>query len=151
MSEPLIKQIIRGIDVSDFDPTPYTDPNVIRPLPKQEEFLLSHNNAQITFYGGSAGSAKTIGLMYDVFQHVHDPNFECIFFRRTTKQLRGAGGLWGKCSTLYKKIGATAKEVEMKITFPSGATARFSHLEHDKDAQDNHQGLEYSAVKLCGL
>ena len=52
MSEPLIKKIIREIDVSNFDITPYTDPNVIRPLPKQEEFLLSHHKAQITFYGG---------------------------------------------------------------------------------------------------
>lgn len=49
---PHIKEIIANIDVSDFDERPYTDPNVIRPLPKQEEFLLSHNNAMITFYGG---------------------------------------------------------------------------------------------------
>lgn len=34
----------------------------------------------------------------------------------------------------------------MRVKFPSGATARFSHLEYDKDAQDNHQGLEYSAI-----
>ena len=50
--EPEIKKRIREIDVSDFDETPYTNPNVIRPLPAQEKFLLAHNEAQITFYGG---------------------------------------------------------------------------------------------------
>lgn len=145
-NEPLVKKIIREIDVSNFDPTPYTDPNVIRPLPKQADFLLSHNRAKITFYGGAAGSAKTVALMYDLLQHVNDPNFEAVFFRRTTKQLKGAGGLWGKCSSLYRKLGAEAKESEMKCIFPQGSTARFTHLEHDKDAQDNHQGLEYSAI-----
>lgn len=94
----------------------------------------------------SAGSAKTIGLLYDPFQFVRDPHWEAIFFRRTTKQLKGSGGLFSKASVLYKKIGAEVRESDMRIKFPSGATARFSHLEHDKDAQDNHQGLEYSAI-----
>lgn len=50
--EPEIKKRIREIDVSEFDTDPYTNPNVIRPLPAQEKFLLSHEEAQITFYGG---------------------------------------------------------------------------------------------------
>ena len=49
---PAIKDIIANINVDDFDITPYTDQNIIRPLPKQEEFLLSHHKATITFYGG---------------------------------------------------------------------------------------------------
>lgn len=40
--------------VKNFDPSPWMDSNVIRPLPgKQEEFLTT--KAQIAFYGGSAG------------------------------------------------------------------------------------------------
>lgn len=41
---------INSLDVSKFDETPWTKPNVIRPLPKQEEFMMS--KAQVTFYGG---------------------------------------------------------------------------------------------------
>lgn len=41
---------INNLDVSTFDETPWTQPNVVRPLPKQEEFMMS--KAQITFYGG---------------------------------------------------------------------------------------------------
>lgn len=140
---PHIKDIIANIDVSDFDVTPYTDPNVIRPLPKQNEFLLSHHNVMITFYGGSAGSAKTMGLLYDVFQHISDPNWDGIVFRKTSTQLRGSGGVFTKASALYKKIGAEVKQSQMRIDFPSGATCRYSYLDTDKDVY-NHQGLEYS-------
>ncbi len=46
-----IIESIRNIDVSNFDVGPWTDPNVIRPLPAaQEKFLVSE--AQVTFYGG---------------------------------------------------------------------------------------------------
>lgn len=41
---------INGLDVSKFDETPWTKPNTVRPLPKQEEFMMS--KAQVTFYGG---------------------------------------------------------------------------------------------------
>lgn len=41
---------INSLDVDNFDVTPWTDPKKIRPLPKQEEFMLS--KAQVTFYGG---------------------------------------------------------------------------------------------------
>jgi hypothetical protein len=41
---------INNLDVSQFDETPWTKPNTIRPLPKQEEFMMS--KAQVTFYGG---------------------------------------------------------------------------------------------------
>lgn len=46
-----IVEQINSIDVSDFDPTPWTDENVIRPLPgAQERFLTT--TAQVAFYGG---------------------------------------------------------------------------------------------------
>jgi hypothetical protein len=41
---------INSLDVSQFDETPWTTKNTIRPLPKQEEFMMS--KAQVTFYGG---------------------------------------------------------------------------------------------------
>ena len=91
----------------------------------------------------SAGSAKTMGLLYDVFQHIEDPRWDGIVFRKTSTQLRGAGGVFTKASQLYSKVGAEVKQSAMRIDFPSGATCRYSYLEHDKDVL-NHQGLEYS-------
>ena len=48
-----IKRRINNIPemIKDFDPTPWTNPNIVRPLPgKQEDFLTT--KAQIAFYGG---------------------------------------------------------------------------------------------------
>lgn len=41
---------INSLNVDEFDETPWTQKNTIRPLPKQEEFMMSR--AQVTFYGG---------------------------------------------------------------------------------------------------
>ena len=45
-----IVDMINGLDVDNFDISPWEDPNKIVPLPKQEEFFKSE--AQITLYGG---------------------------------------------------------------------------------------------------
>lgn len=47
-----IRDKIANIDVSDFDPSPWTDPNIIRPIPgKQEQFLMT-DDVQVVWYGG---------------------------------------------------------------------------------------------------
>lgn len=45
-----IVDMINNLDAANFDITPWTKPNTIRPLPKQEEMILS--TAQVTFFGG---------------------------------------------------------------------------------------------------
>jgi hypothetical protein len=42
---------INSIDVSEFDPTPWTSENVIRPLPGAQEAFLT-TTAQVALYGG---------------------------------------------------------------------------------------------------
>lgn len=143
-----IRQKIINLDLSDFDPTPWTAPNVVRPIPgKQEEFILAHHKAQITLYGGSAGSGKSEALVLDQLSHQHDPNFESITFRRSTKQLKGAGGIFNKAGKVYKRLGAEQRIADLMYKWPSGATSRYAHLEHnERTAEDDHQGLEYSAI-----
>lgn len=140
-----IVDMINNLDAANFDITPWTKPNTIRPLPKQEEMILS--TAQVTFFGGSAGSGKSDGIVLDPLQHKNDPNFEAITFRRTTKSLKGAGGIFQKAGKVYNKLGAKQNLSELKYTFPSGSTARYSHMEHGVNtAEQDHAGLEYSAI-----
>jgi hypothetical protein len=42
---------INSIDVSEFDPTPWTSEHIIRPLPGAQESFLT-TTAQVAFYGG---------------------------------------------------------------------------------------------------
>ena len=132
--------------IKDFDPSPWTSPNVIRPLKgRQEEFITS--KAQITWYGGSAGSAKTEGIVLDQLKHINDPNFESVTFRRNTKSLKGAGGIYNKAGKVYKKLGAKERINDMTYVWPSGAKSRYCHLEYNERTADaDHQGLEYTGI-----
>jgi len=46
-----IVEEINSIDVSDFDPTPWTSEHIIRPLPGAQEAFLT-TTAQVALYGG---------------------------------------------------------------------------------------------------
>ena len=95
----------------------------------------------------AAGSGKTEAVVLDPLQHIEDGNYEAITFRRSTKSLKGAGGIFNKAGKIYNRIGAKVNSTEMKYTFPSGATCRYSHLEHGvATAEQDHAGLEYSSI-----
>ena len=80
-------------------------------------------------------------------QHVvNDTDFQGIFFRRVTKQLVGAGGLWQESSKMYNPFKPHSRtKPEMQRIFPNGGLLSFSHMEHEKNRHD-HQGLQYSFV-----
>ncbi len=97
----------------------------------------------------SAGSGKTEAIVMDQLQHAEDPKFESITFRKNSSSLIGAGGIFNKAGSIYLKLGAsqTRSHQDMKYIFPSGAKARYSHLDGGKaTAESNHAGLEYSAI-----
>jgi len=88
----------------------------------------------------------------DQLRHIHDPKFESITFRRNTKSLKGAGGVYNKAGAVYMKLGAEQRLADMLYRWPSGSVSRYSHLEHGRStAEANHAGLEYSAINHCGL
>lgn len=77
---------------------------------------------------------------------IHDPNYQAVFFRRTTKALEKAGSLWPEGKSLWKPFKARVREQKFQHVFKNGATISMDHLEHEKDAEGNHQGTQYSFV-----
>lgn len=72
-------------------------------------------------------------------------------FRRTSPPLKAAGGLFSEAKKLYNQLGCKVREQSMEISFlgedrDGGGTLKFTHLEHEKDAEGNHQGLQYSFI-----
>ena len=121
------------------------NPVVIQPQPGKQT-LAMNVKADVIIYGGSAGSGKSHLLLMHPLKHcLKDPNFNGIFFRRVTKQLIGAGGLWPESGKMYKPFKAKEKLQTLTRAFPCGATLQFAHMEHEKNCED-HQGLQYSAV-----
>lgn len=112
---------------------------------RQEDFLLS--DADITVFGGAAGSGKSfVGLMTPLL-FVDDPYFRGVIFRRTMPEITAGGGLWDTAQQMYKEFDKNVKfkEKDKVAIFPSGATIKFSHLEMEKDKYA-HQGAQYSFV-----
>ncbi len=117
----------------------------LAPQPGKQELALNMQ-ADIIFYGGAAGSAKSYTALMRSLKHFHDPNYRPVYFRRTTKQLTGQGGLWPEAMSMYSRFKPKVNQSEHMIEFNSGARILFSHMEHENDAEKNHLGLQYSAI-----
>jgi predicted phage terminase large subunit-like protein len=116
----------------------------------QKQFDFTASQADITVFGGAAGSGKSHCGVADLLQHIHHASFTGVIFRRTTPQLKGAGGMVEKGIELYTEVCTNflksklkTQMQELKLTFPSSSTIQYRHMEHEKDRY-NIQGWEIS-------
>ena len=100
----------------------------------QAAFLAS--SADLVIYGGAAGGGKSFALLLEPLRHVRNPQFNAVIFRRTSVQVRNPGGLWDESMKLYPLAGAAPREYMLEWEFPSGATVKFAHMEHEKNRLD---------------
>ena len=109
-------------------------------------FFIARENGEI-FLTGNSGKSRLILLRAGYHAH-KDPNFEAVLFRRTSPPLKAAGGLFTEAKKLYSAMTPKVREKDMEIIFNTtgGGNLKFTHLEHESDAEKNHQGLQYSAV-----
>lgn len=122
------------------------DTIIIKPQKGKQELALNIE-VDVLIYGGAAGSGKSRLLLMKPLAFMDDPNFECVFFRRTTKALDKAGSLWPEGKKLYRPFNPKIRQQAHQIIFDSGATITMDHLEHNElTAEANHQGTQYSAV-----
>lgn len=107
------------------------------------------NIPTVMIYGGAAGSGKSRLLLTKAAYYAYqDPDFAGVMFRRTSPPLKAAGGLFTEAKKLFSPFGTKVREKDMEILFQktSGGNLKFTHLEHENDAEGNHQGLQYSFI-----
>lgn len=109
----------------------------------QKAFLSSP--ADIVIGGSGAGVGKSFALLLEPARYSENKLFEAVIFRRTTVQIRNAGGLWDESQNIYSLIGANPKETFLTWTFKSGAKVKFAHLEHEKNKYD-WQGSQIAMI-----
>ena len=117
---------------------------VIAPQKGKQE-LAMNVEADVIFYGGSAGSGKSHLLLMRPLRYVNDPNFEGVFFRKNTTQLSGPGGLWPESKRMYAPFNTRQREKQLQHIFKAGSTLNFSYLDLERHKND-HQGLQYSFI-----
>ena len=102
----------------------------------QTAFL--ETNADIAIYGGAAGGGKTTGLLLDFArpEFLANPLYKGVIFRRTCPMITNEGGIWDASMQYYTSIGGEPIEGRLEWRFPSGATIRFTHLQHEKNKTD---------------
>lgn len=114
----------------------------------QTDFLTTE--ADIAIYGGAAGGGKSFGLLLEDFRHYDNGKFGSVTFRRNSKQVRSEGGLWDESMGLYSVVGARPREANLEWIFPSGARAKFDHLEFERTVLD-WQGTAIALIKFDEL
>ncbi len=107
----------------------------IRAQPGPQEMFLA-TTADIAILGGAAGGGKSYALLMEPLRHLDNPDFGCVTFRRTTKQVRNEGGLWDTALKLYSRMGTEFKSSTLECIFPSKMRHQFAHLEHEKNVFD---------------
>lgn len=92
--------------------------------------------ADIAVYGGSAFGGKTWALLAEPLKWIHIPLFSGVIFRRTFPQIVVEGGLWDESCQIYPHVGGRPIYSDKEWRFPSGATIRFAHMQHEANKYD---------------
>lgn len=140
-----------------------------KPAPcSRRQFLYTSSLADVTLFGGAAGSGKSEIAVIDFCPYVRIPNFIGIITRRTTTLLKGAGGILTKCKRVFAKEFANDpdytfnwKEKDNKFVFykisfdKSGkriltpvSEVYLKHSEHENDIESYWQGIEANMIVI---
>ena len=114
------------------------------------QFEFGATSADVAIYGGAAGGGKSRAIVMEPLQHLDNPYFKTVIFRRTTTQIRNAGGLWDESRKVYPFVNGESNESYLQWKFPSGATVKFAGLEHDNSVLD-FQGSQIPLIQFDEL
>ena len=111
------------------------------PWPGPQEEFCSRGEFEV-LYGGAAGPGKTDCLISLATRHLDNPNYKGLILRRTFPRLEE---IIDRCYERYEPMGGEYRSTERRWYFPSGASIKLGHMQHEEDKRD-YQGKEYQFV-----
>lgn len=118
------------------------------PTPRQAEFLAIPDLEAL--YGGAAGGGKSDGLLMGFLQHVDEPHYSGIIFRRTYADLSLPGALMDRSHEWFGGSSASWNGLKRQWRFPSGAVLTFGYLDTDRDKY-RYQSAEFQYIAFDEL
>ena len=115
---------------------------IIGPQEGPQEMFLS-TPADIAIYGGAAGGGKSWALEFEAVRHAGVKGFTAAIFRKNATQVLNPGGLWDESMNIYPPLGGRSRSDRLEWNFPSGASVRFAHLEHENTV------LNWQGAQVC--
>ena len=92
--------------------------------------------------GGRAGPGKTDVIVMKPLRYIDYSKFRGVIFRRTFPELEE---VVDRTKQWYPAFGGEYKEGKSRWFFPSGATIKLSHMQHENDKY-KHQTKEYQYI-----
>jgi predicted phage terminase large subunit-like protein len=120
---------------------------ILAPASKKQELFLN-SDADITLFGGAAGSGKSYTLLLTALKFMMHPKATGVIFRRNTKMLTNPGSIWHEAVNMYQGIFGDKLRIryrDLEIVFPHGAVLKFAHLQHASNIYD-WKGAQLSFV-----
>lgn len=111
------------------------------PHPGPQEEFCSRGEFEV-LYGGSAGPGKTDCLIALATRNLGNPNYKALILRRTFPRLEE---IIDRCYERYPDLGGEYRSTERRWYFPSGASIKLGHMQHEEDKRD-YQGKEYQFI-----
>ncbi len=124
------------------------------PFPKQKRFLLHTETPEVS-YGGAAGGAKSVALLFGASQYLHVPGYAALLLRASFPDLMQPNALIPLSKEWWlNRPDATWSVQERRWTFAcSGggtSTITFGYLERDDDVYQ-YQGAAYQFIGIDEL
>lgn len=114
-----------------------------KPHPQQAVFLAL--DCLEAMYGGAAGGGKSDALLMAALQYVHVPGYAALLLRRTYKDLALPQAIMDRAHTWLATTPAKWSGIDMRYTFPSGATLSFGYLDNERDKY-RYQSAEFQFI-----
>jgi phage terminase large subunit-like protein len=120
------------------------------------QMAFAECDADVAFFGGSAGGGKSWVLLYDGVKWVVDPEvrrYRGLLLRRTAPELLGGGGLWDESQGMYSDFGGRMRggsSLDWTFDAASGRIRdrhriEFRHLQHETSVRQ-HLGRQYAFI-----